>query len=84
MRITTCETRTQLIVYSVSLLAVSIFCDAFVAFVLFLFPSHYCFFGLFSAGCARGEIDDANATPLLPSWVNCLNGTALDAFHDQI
>lgn len=31
------------------------------ALLFFYFP------GLFSAGCARGEIDDANATPLLPS-----------------
>lgn len=79
MRITTCETRTQLIVYSVSLLL-------FLFFVmhpcLFLFLAFSC---LVSAGSAQGKIDDAHAPHLrLPSWANCLIRTAVDAFHDQI
>lgn len=74
MRITTCETRTQLIVYSVSLPCLFLFfCDASV-FVILFFLSHFLFLVSFSAGSARGEIDDANATPpvaklgQLPNW----------------
>lgn len=58
------------LLYTVSLcfacLLVSIFCDACVAWCFSFFLAFFFsfFFGLFSAGCARGEIDDANATPV--------------------
>lgn len=64
MRITTCETRIQLIVYSVSLCAVSIFCDASVALGFsFFLPSHYCFF---LVSFQRAVLEARSTMPMLP------------------
>lgn len=69
MRITTCETRTQLIVYSVSLLLFPFF----VMHPLPVFPFLAFSLCLFLAGGALDMIDDANVTPVtqlgqLPKW----------------
>lgn len=90
MRITTCETRTQLIVYSVSLLC--LLACLFVFFVMLALPGAFLFssrfFSLSFLVSFQRAVLEARSTmpmlPLLPSWANCLNGTGVDAFHDQI
>lgn len=78
------------LLYTVSLcfacLLVSIFCDACVAWCFSFFLAFF-FFLPFLVSFQRAVLEARSTMPmlpLLPSWANCLNGTGVDAFHDQI